>query len=129
MSTFVVHIIAAAMLPTVHITPGSVVARPNRAAVFMTADDDNKLSLDQIVAQVQSNLNEGELSTRGEGWFVAQAFVVLGVLFAPPEPVAPAVELAVGLAAIASVCSCVYSVHAACACSERAVCLQCVCVR
>lgn len=72
-----------------------------RAASFMKAGNDN-LSLDQIVAQVQSNVNEGELSTRGEGWFIGQAVLVLGVLFAPAEPVAPVAELAVGLAAIAS---------------------------
>ena len=101
-TTFAVHV-AVAMLPRVHITPGAVVARPAiRAAAFMTTGDDSDLSLDQIVAQVQSNVNEGELSTRGEGWFIAQAVLVLGVLFAPAEPVAPAAELAVGLAAIAS---------------------------
>ena len=100
---FAVHVAAAAaVLPRVHLTPGAVGARPAiRAAPFMNAGDDN-LSLDQIVAQVQSNVNEGELATRGEGWFIAQAFLVLGVLFAPAEPVAPAAELAVGLAAIAS---------------------------
>ena len=70
----------------------------------MAVDDSNELSLDQMVAQVQANVNEGELSTRGEGWFVAQGFLVLGILFAPPEPVAPAAELVVGLTAIATVC-------------------------
>ena len=100
-TTFAVHVaVAAAVLPRVHLTPGTVVARESiRAAAFMTADDNG---LSQIVAQVQSNMNEGELSTRGEGWFVAQAFLVLGVLFAPAEPVAPAAELTVGLTAIAS---------------------------
>ena len=102
-TTFAVHLVATAVLPRVHITPGAVVARPAiRAAALMTTGDDSDLSLDQIVAQVQSNVNEGELSTRGEGWFIAQAVLVLGVLFAPAEPVAPAAELAVGLAAIAS---------------------------
>lgn len=102
-TTFAVHLVAAAVLPRVHITPVAVVARPAiRAAALMTTGDGSDLSLDQIVAQVQSNVNEGELATRGEGWFIAQAFLVLGVLFAPAEPVAPAAELAVGLAAIAS---------------------------
>ena len=103
------HLAAAVLLPR---TPTPVAPPPAiRAAAFMTAPPssppssgrgDDDLSLDQIVAQVQSNMNEGELSTRGEGWFVGQACLVLGVLFAPAEPVAPVAELTVGLAAIAS---------------------------
>ena len=98
--------LAAAVLPRT-LTPLAPLpairtAAGHRAAAVMTAGGDNDLSLDQIVAQVQSNVNEGELSTRGEGWFVGQASLVLGVLFAPAEPVAPVAELTVGLAAIAT---------------------------
>ena len=53
----------------------------------MCVSDDR--SLKQVIAQVASNMNEGALSTRGEGWFIAQACLVLGVLAAPAEPVAP----------------------------------------
>ena len=99
------HLVAA-MLPRTITLPRTltpVVPLPaSRAAALMTAGGDDDLSLDQIVAQVQSNMNEGELSTRGEGWFVGQASLVLGVLFAPAEPVAPVAELTVGLAAIAT---------------------------
>mmetsp|Transcript_2124 Transcript_2124/g.4124 ORF Transcript_2124/g.4124 Transcript_2124/m.4124 type:complete len:210 (-) Transcript_2124:91-720(-) len=87
--------VAAAMLPRVYFASSSA------PAIRLMANDED-LSLDQMVAQVQSNMNEGELSTRGEGWFVAQGVVVLSVLFAPAEPVAPAVELVAGLTAIAS---------------------------
>ena len=92
--------LAAAVLPRT-LTPVAPLPA-SRAAALMTARGDDDLSLDQIVAQVQSNMNEGELSTRGEGWFVGQASLVLGVLFAPAEPVAPVAELTVGLAAIAT---------------------------
>ena len=92
--------LAAAVLPRT-LTPVAPLPA-SRAAALMTARGDDDLSLDQIVAQVQSNMNEGELSTRGEGWFVGQACLVLGVLFAPAEPVAPVAELTVGLAAIAT---------------------------
>ncbi len=93
--------LAAAVLPRT-LTPPVAPLPASRAAALMTAGGDDDLSLDQIVAQVQSNMNEGELSTRGEGWFVGQACLVLGVLFAPAEPVAPVAELTVGLAAIAT---------------------------
>ena len=96
--------LAAAVLPRT-LTPATTPVAPRpaiRTAALMTAGGDDDLSLDQIVAQVQSNMNEGELSTRGEGWFVGQASLVLGVLFAPAEPVAPVAELTVGLAAIAT---------------------------
>ena len=64
-----------------------------------TSDDG---SFEKIVEQVSKNMNEGELSTRGEGWFVGQVSLLIGILFAPPEPVAPMVELVVGLSAVAS---------------------------
>ena len=59
-------------------------------------------SLEDLITQVKANINEGELSTRGEGWFIGQAVLLLGVLFAPPEPLAPIVEATVGLSAIAA---------------------------
>eukprot|EP00310_Coccolithus_braarudii_P024234 CAMPEP_0183334322 /NCGR_PEP_ID=MMETSP0164_2-20130417/2968_1 /TAXON_ID=221442 /ORGANISM="Coccolithus pelagicus ssp braarudi, Strain PLY182g" /LENGTH=223 /DNA_ID=CAMNT_0025503439 /DNA_START=11 /DNA_END=682 /DNA_ORIENTATION=+ len=71
----------------------------NRPGVQMTGAD-GKSSLEQMAAQVISNMNEGELSTRGEGWAIGQGCLVVGVLFAPSEPVQPAVEAIVGLAAI-----------------------------
>ena len=69
---------------------------PARADLLMLESD-----VEKIVAQVKSNINEGELSTRGEGWFVGQAALLAAVVFAPPEPVQPAVEVSVGLASMA----------------------------
>ena len=60
-------------------------------------------------AKVWENMGEGELSTRGEGWFVAQAILLIGVVFAPPEPVVPVVERVVGLAACGAGGSLVYT--------------------
>ena len=77
--------------------PATIVRTPPRVCM---SDAEQELSLDQIVSQVQSNINEGELSTRGEGWFVAQALLLASVLFAPAQPVAPAAEFAFGLAAV-----------------------------
>jgi protein-S-isoprenylcysteine O-methyltransferase Ste14 len=73
-----------------------------RCLVRMTDEGQpvDERSLEQAIEQVVSNMNEGELSTRGEGWFIAQACLLFGVLAAPPEPVAPVVELVVGLASI-----------------------------
>ena len=62
-------------------------------------------AVDEYLAQVKANINEGDLSTRGEGWFVGQCVLVVGVLFAPNEPVAPAVEAVAGLSAIGAGCA------------------------
>ena len=93
--TFVATVTLPRMSTTRPHAPG--VAR--LPAIFMTepaADD----SMEQFIAQVKANVNEGEVSTRGEGWFIGQACLLLGVVFAPAEPIAPAVEFGVGLAAI-----------------------------
>ena len=74
-------------------------SRSSRAAhCLVRMADGGERSFEQAIEKVVSNINEGELSTRGEGWFIAQACLLFGVLAAPPEPVAPVVELVVGLA-------------------------------
>ena len=70
---------------------------PSSIAITMSADDD---SIEEIVARVKSNVNEGELSKRGEGWFVGQAVLLVGILFAPQEPLAPIVETILGITAM-----------------------------
>lgn len=89
------HVTTAIRLRTSMTMPRSITQR-----AVMTESSNGELSVEQIVAQVSSNMNEGKLSTRGEGWFIGQACLVLGVLFAPTEPVAPVVEACFGLAAI-----------------------------
>ena len=73
---------------------------PTTATAMMTAPgggrDDETMAVEEIVDTVLANINEGQLSTRGEGWFVGQVSLVLGILFAPPEPVAPLVETVCG---------------------------------
>lgn len=72
--------------------------RPVPVHMSEPADDDTR----SFAEQVRSNVNEGQLSTRGEGWFVGQMCLILAVVFAPAQPLVPAVEVAVGLLAIAS---------------------------
>ena len=38
------------------------------------------------VQQLKASINEGERSTRGEGWAFGQAGLLLAIIFAPPEP-------------------------------------------
>ena len=79
-----------------------IAQRDIRAPAVLMNDGDGDLSVERIAARVSANMNEGELSKRGEGWFIGQACLLLGVLFAPPEPVAPVVETVAGVAAIGS---------------------------
>mmetsp|Transcript_68681 Transcript_68681/g.153234 ORF Transcript_68681/g.153234 Transcript_68681/m.153234 type:complete len:247 (-) Transcript_68681:155-895(-) len=72
-----------------------------RACSVRMSESTDNLSMEQIATQVMSNLNEGELSRRGEGWAIGQASLLLGVVFAPPKPIVPTVEVVVGLASIA----------------------------
>lgn len=92
--------ILPAMLP--RMAPAVLISATSSSVYMSSAPKAGDRSFDQIVTQVQSNMNEGELSTRGEGWFIAQACLLLGVLFAPSEPVAPAIEFIFGSTAIAA---------------------------
>ena len=102
-SHFVVHHVTMPKLFATSLHhPTSCCTRACHCLVRMTDEGEplDERSLEQAVAKVVSNMNEGELSTRGEGWFIAQACLLFGILAAPPEPVAPVVELVVGLASI-----------------------------
>ena len=79
---------------------GPRLLNPRQSGIFMS--DSDEFSLDDIVSQVQSNINEGELSKRGEGWFVAQAILLFGVLCAPAQPIAPQAEYSMGATAVAA---------------------------
>ena len=79
---------------------GSPCSAPRRIRIRLAAQEGT--SAEDTIAQLQANINEGELSTRGEGWAIGQAFLLLSVLFAPAQPVVPVVEVTVGVMCIAA---------------------------
>lgn len=96
------QLMASTMLIPAPMRPLIPAATTQLLAIRMDAPRASESSTaEQFLSQVKANVLEGELSTRGEGWFIAQACLLLGLVFAPPEPVVPAVERFVGLAAMA----------------------------
>ena len=102
MVVLTVHVLSSALLPGAPVLKQIISPTPIHRHYLTAASMAEPRDDLSMVAKVRANMNEGELSTRGEAWSVSQAVLLLLVVFAPAQPVAPAVEAVVGLAAIAT---------------------------